>query len=86
MKPMTSPTDQPVPRRVVLRGAGAMLALPWLEAMGSAATPDERPEATASVPRRMAALFFPNGVREDCWTPEKEGTDWELTRQLQPLE
>lgn len=78
---------KPLPRRTVLRGAGAMLALPWLEATGSAAAPDDRTDAAAAiVPRRMAALFFPNGVREDCWTPEKEGTDWELTRQLQPLE
>lgn len=64
-----------------------MLALPWLEAMGSAAQAAEADVADpAGQPRRVAALFFPNGCREDCWTPEADGSDWELTRQLQPLE
>jgi hypothetical protein len=74
-------------RRTILRGAGAALALPWLEAMAV------RPSLAASLirsgegekPQRVAALFFPNGVREDCWTPTGTGADWELTPQLEPL-
>ena len=72
-----------IPRRTVLRGAGAALALPWLEAMRASsaragADSEERPV-------RVAALFFPNGVREDRWTPKETGSDWELTPQLTPL-
>ena len=72
-----------ISRRTVLRGAGAALALPWLEAMRES-------RALAGVggddrPVRVAALFFPNGVREDRWTPQQTGSDWELTPQLMPL-
>jgi hypothetical protein len=70
-------------RRTVLRGAGVALSLPWLEAMArrSALGNGTLPEN----PKRVAALFFPNGVRQDCWTPASAGTDWELTSQLKPL-
>lgn len=73
-----------ISRRTVLRGTGVALALPWLEAMRM---PQARAAARdqAERPVRMAALFFPNGVREDRWTPEQTGDNWELTSQLQPL-
>jgi Protein of unknown function (DUF1552) len=73
-------------RRSVLRGTGAALALPWLEAMSMPGANADTNNDPANAPTRVAALFFPNGVREDCWTPETEGTDWEPTSQLQPLE
>lgn len=74
-------------RRSVLRGAGVALSLPWLEAMlGRSARGSEfAAESPSGHPKRIAALFFPNGVRQDCWTPEGTGDDWELTSQLQPL-
>ncbi|KAA5541769.1 DUF1552 domain-containing protein [Roseiconus nitratireducens] len=77
----------PLSRRTLLRGAGAALALPWLEAMMPAAADaaqaeGQRPE---DAPVRMAALFVPNGVREDMWTPEGEGHQFELSPTLQPL-
>ena len=59
----TQPT--PLSRRTLLRGAGAALALPWLEAMAplkAASTGEKRP-------RRLGVLFMPNGVRQDAWTP-----------------
>ena len=79
-----------IPRRTVLRGAGVALALPWLEAMSGRTAASETPAAVGAAsgddpPKRVAALFFPNGVREDRWTPEAEGADWQLTPQLQPL-
>jgi hypothetical protein len=78
-----------ISRRTVLRGSGAVLALPWLEAMGETASAKPGPGATRrgaeGPPRRMAALFFPNGVREDRWTPKSEGEQWEITPQLRPL-
>jgi hypothetical protein len=72
-----------ISRRTVLRGTGVALALPWLEAMQW--TSARASESTEEKPVRVAALFFPNGVREDRWTPSNVGTDWELTPQLKPL-
>lgn len=72
-----------ISRRTVLRGAGVALALPWLEIMQRSAT---AAQSGSETPVRLAALFFPNGVRQDRWTPAKTGCQWELTPQLQPLE
>jgi hypothetical protein len=41
--------------------------------------------ASADRPIRFAALFYPNGCRQDRWTPAQTGRDWELTPQLMPL-
>lgn len=77
----------PLSRRTVLRGAGAALALPWLEAMqphtarAAAATAASDPARAV----RLAALFFPNGVRQEKWTPAATGRDWQLSEQLAPL-
>ena len=78
----------PLSRRTLLRGAGVALGLPWLEAMAPAASP-RGPDADArpadAPPVRFAALFMPNGVRPDAWTPEGVGADFTLSRQLEPL-
>lgn len=66
----------PISRRTLLRGAGASLALPWLEVMGYAA-----PRS----PIRMAVLYMPNGVREDTWTPQGTGREFTLSPTLEPL-
>jgi hypothetical protein len=75
-------------RRTILRGSGAALALPWLEAMlpTQLATGSERESQTNGQPIRMAALFVPNGVRPDCWTPRNEGKAFELSETLSPLQ
>lgn len=77
----------PLSRRTVLRGAGAALALPWLEAMmPRSRADDETGDSPAKdSPIRMAALFVPNGVRQDMWTPKGTGADYELSPTLQPL-
>lgn len=73
----------PISRRTMLRGVGATLALPWLEAMlpgrASAAT------SAAKAPVRMAVLYMPNGVNPHQWTPEGEGRDFVLSPTLAPL-
>lgn len=73
-----------ISRRTLLRGAGAAMALPWLEAMGSAAP------ATAGnlsePPLRMMFFYMPNGVRPDHWTPPGDGEQYEITPHLKPLE
>ena len=70
-------------RRTFLKGAGAALALPWLEAM----LPQRlAANSTNSKPIRLAALFMPNGVREDQWTPTGQGSEFALSPTLKPLE
>ena len=70
---------KPLSRRTLLRGAGVSLALPWLEVMHAA------PEK-ARPPVRMAAMYMPNGVHAQTWTPEGEGRDFKLSPTLASLE
>ncbi len=76
-------------RRTFLRGTGAALALPWLEATHLAA------KATEPGPRRMAFVYFPFGVSLPKagtefghwnWFPNGEGTDFQFNKPLQPME
>ncbi|MDG2220303.1 MAG: DUF1552 domain-containing protein [Rubripirellula sp.] len=71
-------------RRTVLRGLGTTVALPLLQAMSptrllSAATPRGGP------PLRMAFLYVPNGMHMPDWTPQQEGTKFELPPTLARL-
>jgi hypothetical protein len=70
-------------RRTVLRGAGTVVALPFLEAMlpGALALAGQ----AARPPRRMAFLYVPIGAHMANWTPGGEGADFELSPTLQPL-
>lgn len=74
---------KPISRRKLLRGAGAALGLPWLEAMAAPAKDGNR---LSEPPLRSVFLFMPNGVRPDYWTPAGDGEDYELTPHLKPLE
>ncbi|HEV3298774.1 MAG TPA: DUF1552 domain-containing protein [Planctomycetaceae bacterium] len=75
-------------RRTFLRGAGAALALPWLEAMvprsGEAAAVGSS-VASGKPPVRMAFLFTPNGVIPSAWEPKKVGANFTLPPTLEPL-
>lgn len=71
-----------MPRRSFLRGAGATLALPFLDAM----RPLMAAGSSSSLPIRIALLYMPNGVRPDRWTPEGDGTRFKLSPILSPLE
>jgi hypothetical protein len=75
----------PISRRTMLRGTGAALALPWLEAMRIERLLASDGPALPPAPPRLAVLFMPNGVREDQWTPEGTGREFELSQTLQPL-
>jgi hypothetical protein len=73
-----------IPRRTFLRGLGATVALPLLDAMLPV-----RAFASAAVkkaPTRMAFLFVPNGAHMPDWTPTAEGADFDLPYILQPLQ
>jgi hypothetical protein len=69
-------------RRTVLKGLGTALALPWLEAMSSSVS--AAPAATG-LPKRMAFLYVPNGVRMEEWTPLKTGRQVTLPGLLDTL-
>ena len=74
-----------ISRRTMLRGAGAAMALPWLESMTSAATPDSA-STLAEAPLRSVFMYMPNGVRPDYWTPAGDGESYDLTPHLKSLE
>ena len=90
MKPDSDPMNNieeqksfPISRRTLLRGVGASLALPWLEAMHPNKAQGE--SSSANPPTRLAALFMPNGVHADYWTPKGNGDDFTLSSTLLPL-
>src|SRR5262245_543231 len=78
-------TKKHIPRRTVLRGAGAALALPFLEAMVPAATALAQ---TAAAPKpRFVGLFVCHGMAPGYWVPTKEGKDFgEMPFIFKPLE
>lgn len=76
--------NQPIDRRLVLRGLGAMVGLPLLEAMtpmarSVMAAPDQKS------PTRMACIFFPNGAIMPKWR-SADGESLELGETLRPLD
>ena len=73
-----------LPRRTVLRGIGATLALPFLDAMVPALTASA--QTAANPPRRFGAVFVPLGERPGFWTPATVGSNFEFTPILKPLE
>src|SRR3954463_4106299 len=78
-------TKKFISRRTVLRGAGATLALPFLEAMVPAATALAQ-TAAAGTPR-FVGMFVPHGMAPGYWVPEKEGAlDATLPFNWKPLE
>lgn len=77
--------SQLLDRRMVLQGLSAAIALPWLDAMGTA-TAWANPTAKGTlVPNRVAFLYVPNGKNMADWTPKSEGALDELPAILEPL-
>ncbi len=81
---MTFLTTKSLPRRTVLRGLGASLALPFLDAMLPASS---RGLLAAAKPvHRFQAFYVPNGMAMEHWTPAGAGgRDFALTPILEPL-
>ncbi len=73
-------------RRTVLKGLGASLSLPLLDAMQPtvAVGAGNALKETAS-PQRMAFMFVPNGAHLPLWTPQRSGYDYDLPTILEPL-
>ena len=63
-------------RRQVLKGAGATIALPLLDAMVPAGTALAQTVAAASP--RLGFVYFPHGALEEEWTPKATGRDFDF--------
>ncbi|HEV7632404.1 MAG TPA: DUF1552 domain-containing protein [Steroidobacteraceae bacterium] len=71
-------------RRTVLKGVGAAITLPLLDAMVPAATALAQ---TAAAPRtRMGFIYFPHGAVMDRWSPSQAGKDFTISPILKPLD
>ena len=76
-------TKKHLERRTFLRGMGATMALPLLDAMIPART---ALAATAATPTpHMGFIYFPHGAIMEHWTPTTEGTTFDLPTILKPL-
>jgi uncharacterized protein DUF1552 len=71
-------------RRTFLRGVGATLALPFLEAMMPAMT--AAAQTAANPAKRLGFVYFPNGAVMDQWIPSQSGKGFEFTPILKSLE
>src|SRR5437868_9008674 len=76
-------TSKPLPRRTVLRGLGASVALPLLDAMVPAFS--LRARAAAKPAHRFQTFYVPNGMAMEYWLPKGEGAAFELSPILEPL-
>jgi hypothetical protein len=63
-------------RRHLLRGVGASIGLPMLEAMA----------APAAAPTRLMIVYAPSGMIMPHWTPTETGTEFKFPRTLASLE
>ncbi len=69
-----------IPRRAFLRGAGATVALPLLDAMVPACAAQAAKPAT-----RLSFVYVPNGIVMEKWTPATEAAGFAMTPILEPL-
>jgi hypothetical protein len=74
-----------ISRRTILKGVGAAIALPLLDAMNPAAKAWAK-TAAGSAPKRFAFVGFPHGAIMDRWSPKEVGSGYEMSTILQPLE
>ena len=72
-----------IPRRTMLRGIGVSLALPLLDGMVPAFAALRN--SVANPVRRLGAVYVPNGMDMQRWTPAAEGAAFELTPILEPV-
>jgi hypothetical protein len=72
-----------LPRRTVLRGLGAALALPLLDSMVPAMSAMR--QTPAGPRRRLGVVYVPNGMAMPYWTPAAEGAEFRVSPILEPL-
>ena len=73
---------QPLHRRTMLRGLGATMALPFLEAMA----PSAKAADLTSRPKRLQIFYSPNGMMMQDFRPGDAGTGLNLSSTLEPLQ
>ena len=81
---LTIATGKAISRRTVLRGFGAALALPYLDAMAPAFSAFGRRGAAQPI-HRFQTVYVPNGMAMEYWTPSGFDKDFDLTPILEPL-
>lgn len=74
-----------ISRRTMLKGVGAMMGLPLLEAMAPLKALAGSSQVQSKYPVRMAMLYMPNGINPHHWTPVGTGRDFQLSSILEPL-
>ena len=84
MEGATIATGRALSRRTVLRGFGAALALPYMDAMAPAFSGFGRRPLQDPV-HRFQTFYVPNGMAMPYWTPSSFGAEYELTPILEPL-
>jgi hypothetical protein len=77
-------TRKHLSRRTFLRGAGALIGLPFLDAMVPALGWADG--AARPAPTRLCFVYVPNGMVMENWTPAAQGRDFAFTPILRPLE
>ena len=80
---MSFVSSKALSRRTVLRGLGASVALPFLDAMVPALS--VRAIAAGKPAHRFHTFYVPNGMAMPFWTPKGEGKDFVLSPILEPL-
>lgn len=73
-----------ISRRTVLRGLGAAIALPFLDAMDPARL-SAWSKPSSSRPHRFQTIYVPNGMAMEYWTPVGAGLDFEFSSILEPF-
>jgi hypothetical protein len=76
-------TRKALSRRTMLKGMGAAISLPFLDAMVPAFA---RAAAAGEAPLRLAWFYVPNGIDMRNWTPAAEGPLGALPGVLSPLQ
>ncbi|MFT5496757.1 MAG: hypothetical protein ACI9TH_002157 [Kiritimatiellia bacterium] len=79
-------TTQPLDRRTALRGLGATVALPFLEAMLPRASFGAAEAASEAIPKRLGLFYFGTGMNMREFEPQDHGVDYTLPSTLKVLE
>lgn len=90
LRPFTPPRNfDALSRRRFLRGAGVLIALPFLDSLpvfgAESSAPAPTPTPPRKYPQRFAAIFQGNGINSKHWWAKGSGADMQLGRTLEPL-